>query len=144
MSWFHIFFLMNLLSRELSPPKLMFPLSPSSCKNEKDEKLVNAFFFFLFCFLCQCFVPGLEPLLFICLWERMMMGDSKERMCFCNDTRLTALKLKSLFNFLAEFGKQQRKFLHIPVPPCLQMVWGNCSQTETAGYPPWSGLIWDL
>lgn len=29
------------------------------------------------------------------------MSDSKERMCFCNDARLTALKLKSLLNFLS-------------------------------------------
>lgn len=53
-----------------------------------------------FFFSCQCFVPGLEPPLFICLWEREM-SDSEERMCSCNDTRLTALKLKSLFNFLS-------------------------------------------
>lgn len=37
-----IFFKMNLLSRELFPPELMFPLSPNSCKNEKDSlSIVN-------------------------------------------------------------------------------------------------------
>lgn len=35
------------------------------------------------------------------------MCDSKEKMCFCGDTRLTSLKLKSLFNFLAECAAKE-------------------------------------
>lgn len=69
----------------------MFPLSPNSCQNEKDN--LSIIFFFHARVLFQVW-----SLLFICLWEREMgdSEDSEERMCFCNDTKLTALKLKSL------------------------------------------------
>lgn len=81
----------------------MFPLSPNSYKNEDSLSI-----FFFFSFACQCFVPGLQPLLFIYLLEREM-DDSKERMCSCNDTRLTALKLKSFFNFLSRVWEASKE-----------------------------------
>lgn len=66
------------------------------------------------CFLmCQCFVPGLESLLFICLWGEKL-SDSEERMCLCNSTWLTALKLKSSFNC---FGSVWGAAVGAPVLP---------------------------
>lgn len=85
----------------------MFPLSPNSCKDEKDGLSMCSL-------TCQNSVPGLESLLFICLREREKLGDSEERMCFYNNTRLTALKLKSSFNFL---GSVQGATKGAPVLP---------------------------
>lgn len=70
----------------------MFPLSPNSCNGEKDGLSV----FFSMPVFCSRFGA---PVIYLSMRKREM-GDSKERMCSCNDTRLTGLKLKSLFSFL--------------------------------------------
>lgn len=104
---------MSLIARELSSPELMFPLPPNSCKDEKDGLSM--------CFLaCQCFVPGLEPLIIYLSIRKTEMCDSEERMCSYNDTRLTALKLKSLFYILGTVqgaAKGAPAFVLTPVLP---------------------------
>lgn len=117
-NWVGFFKKMNLLPRELSSRDLVFLLSPSSCKDEKDGLSM--------CFLaCQCFVPGLEPLLFICLWERERWVTVRTECVLVVIPDWQPWNWNLCSTSSAQRGEQQRELLHVVSPLDSQLVPGS-------------------